>query len=147
MAELDDPDSAMQVLPPHAPGHGGGVLQATATVSGTLREGKSLSDLMLAAFPGGSVTGAPKIRAMQIIDELEDGPRGMYCGSIGVVWPNGSACFNIAIRTATIERGVLSYPVGAGIVADSDPASEWEETLVKAGVLGGVTRIEREEGE
>lgn len=131
----------------HAPGHGGGVLQATATVSGTLREGKSLADLMLAAFPGGSVTGAPKIRAMQIIDELEDGPRGMYCGSIGVVWPNGSACFNIAIRTATIERGVLTYPVGAGIVADSDPASEWEETLVKAGVLGGVTTIEREEGE
>ncbi len=116
----------------------GEVLQATAEVSGTLRADRALADLLLATFPGGSVTGAPKIRAMQIIEELEPEPRGIYCGSIGYVDAIGNAAFNIAIRTATIQDGVLTYPVGAGIVADSVPALEWEETLVKASILRAI---------
>ena len=116
--------------------HAGGQLQATATVSADLREGLELSDLLAAAFPPGSVTGAPKIRAMQIIDELEPMPRGFYCGAIGWLGPR-DAEFSVAIRTATLEptrdgRWQIDLPVGAGIVADSDPGAEWEETLLKA---------------
>jgi len=128
--------------------HGGntGVIQATATVSGTLRNGLTIHDLLRATFPGGSVTGAPKIRAMQIIDELEPTTRGPYCGAIGYISDNGHAAFNIAIRTALIEGeggaapgvfddATLRYSVGAGIVADSDPESEWHETMDKARFL------------
>lgn len=135
---------AARKIETHAAGAGGGVLQATAEVSGTLRPDRSLGDLIIATFPGGSVTGAPKIRAMQIIEEVERGPRGMYCGAIGYCAADGSAALSIAIRTATIEDGGVVYPVGAGIVADSDPAGEWEETLVKAGVVGAVAEIIRE---
>lgn len=128
----------------------GGVWQATATVRATLREGLGLADLFRAAFPGGSVTGAPKIAAMRIIDELEWAARGPYCGAAGYVSACGRAAFNIAIRTACIEgepgpegldairAGTLTYPAGAGIVADSDPASEWRETLDKAAALHGL---------
>jgi para-aminobenzoate synthetase component 1 len=111
------------------------LLQTTATVSGLVRRGTSLRDLFAATFPGGSITGAPKIRAMQIISELEGRPRGVYCGSIGFISDSGPAAFNIAIRTASISSGIISYGVGAGIVADSDPAAEWQETLDKAGVF------------
>jgi para-aminobenzoate synthetase component 1 len=115
------------------------LLQATATISGPLRQGLTIQDALRATFPGGSVTGAPKIRAMQIISELEQTPRGPYCGAIGFVSRSGHASFNVAIRTATIADGpgggILDYAVGAGIVADSDPAAEWQETLDKAGVL------------
>lgn len=131
----------------HAAGGPGAVLQATATISGTLRDHLTLADLIFATFPGGSVTGAPKIRAMQIIDELEASPRGIYCGSMGVIRPGGSATLNIAIRTLTLSsidehRWTADYPVGAGIVADSDPEGEWRETLIKAGVLLTQTTIE-----
>lgn len=113
---------------------GGGILHAVATVSGALREGVGVSEIIRATFPPGSVTGAPKIRAMQIIDELEPFARGAYCGAIGFVSDSGVARFSVAIRTATIDRtrGEIVYPVGAGIVAESDPSSEWDETLAKA---------------
>jgi para-aminobenzoate synthetase component 1 len=136
--------------------HGGprrGVLQATAAVSGTLRPGLTIADVLATAFPGGSVTGAPKIRAMQIIDELEPIQRGPYCGCFGWIGDDGAAAFNILIRTAlltgtpagpatapasTLADGTLDYSIGAGIVADSDPEAEWEETLAKAGILRGL---------
>ena len=117
--------------------HGRSVLQATSTVSGTLRQGLSHADLLAATFPPGSVTGTPKIRAMQLIDELEPTPRGFYCGAIGWLDDSGDMELNVAIRTAVIARGELHYHVGAGIVADSDPEAEWGETLDKAGVLAG----------
>jgi para-aminobenzoate synthetase component 1 len=111
------------------------LLQATATIRGQLVRSVTLSQLLAATFPGGSITGAPKIRAMQIISELEARPRGVYCGSIGFISVSGHAAFNIAIRTAAISQGIISYGIGAGIVADSDPASEWQETIDKAGVF------------
>jgi anthranilate/para-aminobenzoate synthase component I len=116
---------------------GGGVLHAVATVSGTMREGVGFGDVVRATFPPGSVTGAPKIRAMQIIDELEPFARGAYCGAIGFVSDSGIGRLSVAIRTATVDvdRGEIAYPVGAGIVAESDPASEWDETIAKAEAL------------
>lgn len=122
-------------IEPHA-----GVVHGVATVSGRLRAGVSPGDLVRAAFPPGSVTGAPKIRAMQVIDELETFERGVYCGSIGMLSDCGRAAWSVAIRTATIAGGVLRYPVGAGIVEESDPAAEWEETLHKAGAFAAVLR-------
>jgi para-aminobenzoate synthetase component 1 len=127
-----------------------GVWQGVGTVVGELREGVDLVDLLAAAFPAGSVTGAPKIRAMQIIDELEVSERGPYCGSIGWIGDDGRVCLNVAIRTALvrepvwkgepdrIEDGEISYSVGAGIVAESVPRREWEETMQKAGVMRGL---------
>ncbi len=103
-----------------------------STVSGRLSKDMDSVDVLAACFPGGSVTGAPKIRAMQIIHELETIPRGLYCGAMGWLGFGGDACFNIAIRTLVRECGHLSYHIGAGIVADSDPAKEYEETLHKA---------------
>ena len=126
-----------------------GVWQAISNITGTLAPRYTFTDALRACLPGGSVTGAPKIRAMQVIDELEPIARGLYCGSIGYLADSGHAAFNVAIRTATITgkpahegnsrdaitNGSLDYSVGAGIVADSDPQHEWEETLVKANVL------------
>jgi para-aminobenzoate synthetase component 1 len=123
--------------------HGGGsVLHAVATVSGRMREGIGFAELLRATFPPGSVTGAPKIRAMQIIDELEPFQRGPYCGAIGFVSDSGVARLSVAIRTATIDaaKGEIVYPVGAGIVAESDPALEWDETLVKAQAITNAFR-------
>lgn len=134
---VDEP----RVIESHGRGHVG-VLQAVSSVSGRLRESMTLEDVIRAIFPGGSITGAPKVRAMQIIEELDEAARGPYCGAIGYVSDSGDACFSVAIRTlaisgqagenGTITRGVADYWVGAGIVADSEPAAEWEETLVKA---------------
>jgi para-aminobenzoate synthetase component 1 len=104
-------------------------------VRGKLRAGMTAFDLLKAAFPGGSVTGAPKVRAMQIISELEPTARGPYCGSVGFVGFDGSSDTNILIRTFTAGRGWLQFPVGGGIVADSDPAREYDETLHKAAGL------------
>jgi para-aminobenzoate synthetase component 1 len=101
-------------------------------VRGRLRPGLGPVDLLRAAFPGGSVTGAPKVRAMQIIAELEPSARGPYCGSLGYLGFDGTADTNILIRTFTIARGRIQLPVGGGIVADSDPQHEYEETLHKA---------------
>ncbi len=103
-----------------------------STVTGRLRPDCDALDALAACFPGGSITGAPKHRAMKIIRELEDAPRGLYCGAIGWLGGNGHSQFSIAIRTLVREDTRLVYQVGAGIVADSDPQQEYEETLHKA---------------
>ena len=103
-----------------------------STVKGTLRPPVDAVAALAACFPGGSITGAPKKRAMEIIQELEQTPRGIYCGSIGWLGYNGESSLNIAIRTLIRSGDQLIYQVGAGIVADSDPEKEYEETLHKA---------------
>jgi anthranilate/para-aminobenzoate synthase component I len=103
-----------------------------STVEGTLRGDVSHAAALKACFPGGSITGAPKKRAVEIIRELEPVPRGLYTGAIGYLGANGESHFSIAIRTMVLERSVISCHAGAGIVADSLPAAEWEETLQKA---------------
>lgn len=108
------------------------VIHQTADVSGILEERFGTLDCLRALFPGGSITGAPKIRAMQLIDEFESGRRGVYTGAIGYFDASGGADLNIAIRTLRIADGRLSFQVGGGIVWDSDPESEYEETLLKA---------------
>jgi para-aminobenzoate synthetase component 1 len=102
-----------------------------ATVQGRLRPDVGPVDVIRALFPGGSITGAPKIRAMEIIDELEPSRRGLYTGAIGYLGRNGSSAFNIAIRTIVVEGDRTTFQVGGGIVADSDPGEEYEETLAK----------------
>ena len=108
------------------------VLHLVSSVHGRLRDDRSPIDLLRAAFPGGSITGAPKIRAMEIIAELEPTARGAYCGSLGYLGFDGSLDWSILIRTITAGRGWLQFPVGGGIVADSTPEKEYEETLHKA---------------
>ncbi|MBS7538627.1 aminodeoxychorismate synthase component I [Ancylobacter lacus] len=103
-----------------------------SVVTGELAEGRDGLDLLGAAFPGGSITGAPKIRAMEIIRELEGRPRGIYCGSIGYFGFDGTIDLNIAIRTVTLEGGEASFGVGGGITLLSDPAQEHAESLTKA---------------
>ena len=144
---VDDP----QAVERHG-GEAGGVWQGVGTVSGTLREGLGAADLLAGTFPPGSVTGCPKIRAMQIIDELEPVPRGPYCGCIGWFGDDGRVTLSVAIRTAIIVGrpgpagvddivdGRLTYSVGAGITIGSDPAAEWRETLDKAAVLRSAFR-------
>jgi len=112
------------------------VHHGTATIAGRLHESKDIVSLLRATLPGGSITGAPKVRAMQIIDELERADRGPYCGCIG--WLSRDAAqLNLAIRTIALtprDGGghAMSFHVGGGIVADSDPAAEYEETMTKA---------------
>ena len=103
-----------------------------STVTGQLREDACQLDALQACFPGGSITGAPKKRAIEIIAELETAPRGLYTGAIGYLGFNRESQFNIAIRTLVRDGPALSYSVGAGIVADSIPEMEYEETLQKA---------------
>ena len=103
-----------------------------STVVGDLRPGTDALDLLRAAFPGGSITGAPKVRAMEIIAELEPSQRGVYCGSIGYWSVTGDLDTNIAIRTAVARHGRVYFSAGGGIVADSDPEQEYRETLDKA---------------
>jgi para-aminobenzoate synthetase component 1 len=110
----------------------------TSTVSARLREGLGAVDLLRATFPGGSITGAPKIRAMEIIDELEPTARSVYTGAIGRFGFDGSVDLNIAIRTALITQGRAYFQAGGGIVADSDPDAEYEETLHKASAMASV---------
>jgi para-aminobenzoate synthetase component 1 len=106
--------------------------QMTSSISSKLVEGTYLTDIFRALFPCGSITGAPKIRAMQIIHELEAGPRGAYCGAIGWIAPNGAMTFNVAIRTLTcFEDNSVRLNVGGGVVYDSDAAGEYEEALLK----------------
>lgn len=111
------------------------VFQTTATIVGMLREDKDIIDLLRASFPGGSVTGVPKIRAMEIIDELEPTRRSIYTGAIGYIGLTGEMNLNIAIRTFLIKDGKVYFQVGGGIVADSEPQREYDETLVKARAL------------
>ncbi|MDP8255666.1 MAG: aminodeoxychorismate synthase component I [Candidatus Alcyoniella australis] len=117
------------------------VFHSVSTVEGTLRPDVDLVDLLLATFPGGSISGAPKIRAMQIIDELEPTLRGPYTGSIGYLGFDGRADLNIAIRTMVIADDKIYAQVGGAIVADSEPQAEFDETLDKAAAL--IQTIER----
>ena len=106
-----------------------------STVTGELGPGRDAVDLLRATFPGGSITGCPKIRAMEVIDELEPVRRHIYTGSIGYLGFDGTMDLSIAIRTATFTGGTAAFSVGGGIVFDSDPASEYEETLHKGRTL------------
>ncbi|NPV52693.1 MAG: aminodeoxychorismate synthase, component I [Firmicutes bacterium] len=118
------------------------VFHLVSTVEGTLRKECDIVDLLLAAFPGGSITGAPKIRAMEIIDELEPTQRGPYTGSIGYIDFAGDADLNIVIRTFIMKGDQVHFQVGGGIVADSVPELEYEETLHKARALIKAVRKE-----
>ncbi len=128
------------------------VHQLVSTITAQLAEGNDVLDLLRAAFPCGSITGAPKIRAMEIIAATEDAPRGVYTGSIGFIAPDGEAAFNVAIRTLHVARHdqgeigeanplhptrkTATLGLGAGIVADSDPHAEWRECLAKGAFVG-----------
>ncbi len=103
-----------------------------SVISGKLKKDVDFVDCINATFPGGSITGAPKLRSMQIIDELEPVDRGIYCGSIGYIDNSGNFDFNIAIRTGIVYKNKLYFYVGGGIVADSNPDEEFDETLIKA---------------
>jgi len=118
-----------------------------STVVGELHRGRDIVDLLRATFPGGSITGAPKIRSMEIIDEIEPTARSVYTGGIGYLGFNGRHDLNVAIRTMIIGGGRVRFQVGGGIVADSDPEAEFQETLDKGkamfeavtGVSGGAS--------
>jgi len=118
------------------------VYHGAATIEGVLREEVTMVDVLRATFPGGSITGAPKIRAMQIIEELEPTRRGPYCGAIGYVSIDGHAQFNIAIRTMIVRGQTVYIHVGGGIVADSLPLEEYDETLAKARAMFDALGIE-----
>ena len=121
--------------------------QLTSGIEATLNPGVSVTEIFARLFPCGSVTGAPKIRAMEIIHELEDGPRGPYCGAIGYFDPNGDCNFNVAIRTltSTPEAGGYSirYPVGSGVVIDSKAHDEYGECSLKAAIIKPVPMSNR----
>ncbi|AJA10424.1 para-aminobenzoate synthase, component I [Sphingopyxis fribergensis] len=121
--------------------------QLVSDVGARLPEGRGAVDVLRAAFPCGSITGAPKVRAMEIIDALEEGARGLYTGSIGFIEPGGDAAFNVAIRTLVFPRMLpqsglqdgrpcATLGLGSGIVADSEPAEEWRECLAKGEFVG-----------
>jgi para-aminobenzoate synthetase/4-amino-4-deoxychorismate lyase len=115
------------------------VHQMVSDVAATLPDGTGAVDVLRSAFPCGSITGAPKIRAMQIIDALEAAPRGAYTGSIGFIAPDGEAAFNVAIRTLALRDGdaFATLGLGSGIVADSIPGAEWRECLAKGAFVSG----------
>lgn len=123
------------------------VIQMTSTVQGVLKPETSYSDLFKSLFPCGSVTGAPKIRAMQCIHELEAGPRGVYCGAIGHIGPNDRAEFNVAIRTVVLQAGEGEMGTGSGVVWDSNTQAEYEECLLKTQFLTGTVSTRSEEFE
>jgi para-aminobenzoate synthetase component 1 len=111
------------------------VFHLTSTVVGQLREGKNIIDLLKATFPGGSITGAPKVRAMEIIDELEPTRRSVYTGSLGYIGFNGDIDLDIVIRTIIVKDGKAYFQVGGAIVYDSEPEAEYSETLDKGKAL------------
>jgi len=120
------------------------VFHAVATVAGKLRDDVNFCDILKAVFPGGSITGAPKIRSMQIINETEPTARGAYTGSIGYLGLDGSVCLNIAIRTIIIKNKSAYVQTGGGIVADSDPLAEYDETITKArALIAGIEAVNR----
>ena len=106
-----------------------------STVTGRLRADRDAIDLLRGCFPGGSITGAPKLRAMQIIDEVERVRRGVYCGAIGTIGFDGGMDTNIAIRTLTVSHGSVRFWAGGGLVADSEVDAEYQESFDKAGAL------------
>jgi len=111
------------------------VMHIVSNVEGRLREGLDCLDVLRAAFPAGTVSGAPKVRAMEIIDELEPDKRGIYAGAVGYLGFNGDMDLAIAIRTALVKQGRMHVQAGAGIVADSVPENEWQETRAKASAV------------
>ena len=111
------------------------VVHIVSRIMGRLKKGKDALDVIKAMFPGGTITGCPKIRCMQIIDELEPVRRGVYTGSLGYIDLHGDMDLNIVIRTILLRNGKGHLQVGAGIVYDSDPEKEYEETLHKAEAL------------
>lgn len=111
------------------------VFQMVSTIIGKLEQGRDCFDLIQACFPGGSMTGAPKIEAMSIIDAFEPVKRGIYSGSIGYLDFSGSMDLNIVIRTIILKDGKAYFQVGGAVVADSDPQDEYLETLAKAKAL------------
>jgi anthranilate/para-aminobenzoate synthase component I len=111
------------------------VHQLVSTVTGTLRASESATSALAACFPGGSMTGAPKIRAVEILQELEAGQRDIYSGAFGYLGFDGSADFGMTIRTLVFEGKSASLGVGGGITIDSDPDSEFEETMLKSKAL------------
>lgn len=119
------------------------VFHTVSTVIGELKEEKNIIDCLYAAFPGGSITGAPKIRAMEIIEELEPGKRNIYTGSIGYIDFNGNTDLNIAIRTIVLKNKKAYYSVGGGIVWDSEPEAEYEETMHKGRMMMKVLEEDR----
>jgi len=122
------------------------VQHLVSTVEGRLRKDMTHFAAFASCFPGGSITGAPKFRAMEIIDELEPVSRGPYCGAIGYLGFNRESQLSITIRTAVCKDGLAHFNVGAGIVADSNPEAEYEETLAKAaGFLAALSSSRREE--
>ena len=108
------------------------VMHIVSNVEGLLRENLSAMDVLKATFPAGTVSGAPKVRAMEIINELESSKRGVYAGAVGYLGFNGDMDVAIAIRTAVIKDNFLYVQAGAGVVADSIPQNEWDETKNKA---------------
>ncbi len=104
-------------------------------IIGRLKKDTTLREILVAVYPGGTITGCPKVETMKIINKLEPAARGAYTGSLGYISANGRLDFNILIRTFTLKKGELSWQTGGGIVADSDPAAEYEETLHKAQAL------------
>jgi anthranilate synthase component 1 len=111
------------------------VMHIVSNVEGRLKEGLDALAVLKATFPAGTVSGAPKVRAMEIIDELEPSKRGIYAGAVGYLGFNGDMDLAIAIRTAVVKDGTLHIQAGAGIVADSIPRNEWQETQNKARAL------------
>ena len=108
------------------------VMHIVSNVEGKLKDGEDAISVLRASFPAGTVSGAPKVRAMEIIDELEPSKRGIYAGAVGYLGFNGDMDVAIAIRTAVVKDGVLYVQAGAGVVADSVPENEWIETKNKA---------------
>lgn len=157
LAKISTPASVKVTNPRQITTHHNSVHQATATIQSTLRNNTNLTQILQATFPPGSITGAPKVRAMQIINQLESTthhtPRSPYCGSTIALSPNGSFNASVNIRTLHIQgtpsesspdafkNATLTYHTGAGIVADSNPEQEWQETLTKAAILESTLNI------
>jgi anthranilate synthase component I len=120
------------------------VMHIVSGVSGELAAGRDAFDLFAAAFPAGTLVGAPKVRAMEIIDELEPVPRGFYGGTVGYFGHGGDMDQAITIRTLVFHGDSYSYQAGAGIVADSDPEAEYREVLAKSAVLKRALELARE---
>jgi para-aminobenzoate synthetase/4-amino-4-deoxychorismate lyase len=122
------------------------VWQMTSTVKAELRQGVDLEHIFEVLFPCGSITGAPKIKAMEIIATREEEPRGIYCGAVGMLRPGGDAVFNVAIRTVVVDAhsGVGRYGAGGGITADSIAGNEYDEVLAKCLVIQGGARAKQQ---